>query len=255
MRQRKPGKLGLLVVEDEGLQRDMLALALGRHPRLDVLGAAGSGEAALRLLGELRPEVVVLDAELHGGLDALATARAIVARAPETGLVLLASQGDRAHLAALSAMKQSGWAYLVRAAVPDMASLVRAIESLASGLVVLDPAGVDGLQGRRDSALDHLTPRQQEVLSLMAQGFSNGAIARALVLEEKSVQNHINGIFSQLVGARDSGLHPRVMAVLTYLREAWNTGQRPRPASDGTEAASYSSGGEGKRASSPSTRS
>lgn len=222
MRGREPHRLGVLVVDDDGFFRETLSIALARHPRLRVLGAAPDGQTAVQMRDELQPDVVVMDAELEGELDSLATARAITARREDTGLVLLTSRSDRAYLAALSAMKLAGWAYVERSALGDVASLVRAVEGAAAGLVVLDPVSLDGLQTRRNSLLQHLTPRQQEVLSLMARGFSNAAIAQALVLEGKSVENHINAIFSQLAAGRDPSFHPRVKAVLTYLGESRN---------------------------------
>jgi DNA-binding NarL/FixJ family response regulator len=90
------------------------------------------------------------------------------------------------------------------------------------GLVVLDPLVVESL-GRRETRLSALTRRQLEVLSLMAKGYNNAAIARSLVLEEKSVENHINAIFGQLNLSRDNAAHPRVKAVLLYLNETLGT--------------------------------
>jgi DNA-binding NarL/FixJ family response regulator len=107
--------------------------------------------------------------------------------------------------------------------VSDVATLVRAIDGAAMGLVVLDPLVVESL-GRRETRLSALTRRQIEVLSLMAKGNNNAAIARALVLEEKSVENHINAIFGQLNLSRDSAAHPRVKAVLLYLQETQGGG-------------------------------
>jgi DNA-binding NarL/FixJ family response regulator len=111
---------------------------------------------------------------------------------------------------------------LLRQSVTDVATLVRAIDGAAMGLVVLDPLVVESL-GRRETRLSALTRRQLEVLSLMAKGYNNAAIARALVLEEKSVENHINAIFGQLNLSRDNAAHPRVKAVLLYLQETLGT--------------------------------
>jgi DNA-binding NarL/FixJ family response regulator len=97
----------------------------------------------------------------------------------------------------------------------------------------MDPAVVERL-GQRDSRLGALTKRQLEVLSLMARGYNNGAIARALVLEEKSVENHINAIFGQLNLSRDNAAHPRVKAVLLYLQE---TPEEPQDAAADAPAA------------------
>ncbi|MBI5288778.1 MAG: response regulator transcription factor, partial [Chloroflexi bacterium] len=125
---------------------------------------------------------------------------------------------DRRTMSALPAFRAAGWSYLLRQSVNDIATLIRAIDGAASGLVVMDPAVVERL-GQRDSRLGALTKRQMEVLSLMAKGHNNAAIARALVLEEKSVENHINAIFGQLNLSRDNSAHPRVKAVLLYLQE------------------------------------
>jgi DNA-binding NarL/FixJ family response regulator len=231
MGDRQSHRLAVLVVDDEGFFRETLTFALARHPRLRVVGAAPDGRTAMRMRDELDPDVVVMDAELEGEIDSLATARAITDKRNDTGLVLLTSRSDRAYVASLSAMKLAGWAYVERSALGDIAGLVRAMEGAAAGLVVLDPASVDGLQTRRNSALQLLTRRQQEVLSLMAQGFNNAAIAETLVLEGKSVENHINAIFNQLAANRDPVFHPRVKAVLAYLGESRNRPTRaPAPA-------------------------
>src|SRR3990172_9072254 len=119
---------------------------------------------------------------------------------------------------ALPAFRAAGWSYLLRQSISDISTLVRAIDGAAMGLVVLDPLVVESL-GRRETRLSALTKRQLEVLSLMAKGHNNAAIARSLVLEEKSVENHINAIFGQLNLSRDNSAHPRVKAVLLYLQE------------------------------------
>ncbi len=123
--------------------------------------------------------------------------------------------------------------YLLRQSVTDVATLVHAIDGAAMGLVVLDPLVVESL-GRRETRISALTKRQLEVLSLMAKGYNNAAIARSLVLEEKSVENHINAIFGQLNLSRDNAAHPRVKAVLLYLQEtvggpADSDDESPRP--------------------------
>jgi DNA-binding NarL/FixJ family response regulator len=95
--------------------------------------------------------------------------------------------------------------------------------------VVLDPVVLESL-GRRESRLSALTKRQLEVLSLMAKGYNNAAVARTLVLEEKSVENHINAIFGQLNLSRDHAAHPRVKAVLLYLQETAGNPDEPEAA-------------------------
>ena len=102
----------------------------------------------------------------------------------------------------------------------DADSLVRAIEGSAAGLVVMDPTVVNGMKPRSGSITARLTPRQQEVLSMMAQGYNNTSIAERLVLGTKSVENYINAIYQELSLSHDGTLHPRVQAVLSYIRDS-----------------------------------
>ncbi len=213
-------KVRLLIVEDEGLWRDMLRIALSARPRLEVVGTAASSDDLVSLCKTLQPDVLLIDIDLDGGPHSVTAAQAIKAEQPQTGIVVLAANGDREYLSSLSSPKAPGWSYVIKQSLADMAALVRAIEAAAAGLVVLDPAILAGATEVQYSRLARLTPRQMDVLQLMAKGYSNAAIARALVLEEKSVENHINAIFSQLVGSRDSSVHPRVKAVITYLQES-----------------------------------
>jgi DNA-binding NarL/FixJ family response regulator len=104
--------------------------------------------------------------------------------------------------------------------VNDAGALVRAIEGAAAGLVVMDPCVVDSMKPRTGSTTGRLTPRQQEVLAMMAQGYNNAAIAERLVLGTKSVENYINAIYQELGLSHDGSLHPRVQAVLSYIRDS-----------------------------------
>src|SRR5574338_251491 len=202
-----------------GLLREMLAAALGAEPRVQVAGDAGDAQAALQLVAALRPDVTLVGIDAASEQMALSVAQQLATSRPKTRVVFLGERPDNRMLAALPAFRAAGWSYLLRQSVADVATLARAIDGVASGLVVLDPAVVESL-GRRDSRLSALTKRQMEVLSLMAKGYNNASIARALVLEEKSVENHINAIFGQLSLSRDNAAHPRVKAVLLYLQES-----------------------------------
>jgi DNA-binding NarL/FixJ family response regulator len=210
----------VLIVEADGLQRDMLRAVLSSDPRLALSGATGDPAEAMQEASMLRPDVVLVGLGVDFEQDALALAQSFSSAG--TRVVFLGERPDRRTLAALPAFRAAGWSYLLRQSVSDIATLVRAIEGAAMGLVVLDPLVLESL-GRRDSRLSALTRRQLEVLSLMAKGHNNAAIARALVLEEKSVENHINAIFGQLNLSRDNAAHPRVKAVLLYLQETFGT--------------------------------
>ncbi len=218
MQTQQPSRVHVLVVEADGLLRDMLRAALSAEARLDVIGTTGDPAEAVRLAAERRPDVILVGLDSNSEQDALAVARAISGARSGARLVFLGERPDSRMMAALPAFRAAGWSYLLRQSVADVATLARAIDGAAMGLVVLDPLVVESLS-RRETRLSALTRRQIEVLSLMAQGYNNAAIARKLVLEEKSVENHINAIFGQLNLSRDLGAHARVKAVLLYLQE------------------------------------
>jgi len=208
----------VLVFEADGLFRDMLRTVLGAEERLALTGATGDVMQALSAVANDRPDIVLIGLDRETEHDALSVAQSISGLRTNTKVVFLGDNPDRRTMSALPAFRAAGWSYLLRQSVNDVATLIRAIDGAASGLVVMDPSVVERL-GQRDSRLGALTKRQLEVLSLMAKGHNNAAIARALVLEEKSVENHINAIFGQLNLSRDNSAHPRVKAVLLYLQE------------------------------------
>ena len=208
----------MIVVEADSLLRDMLRAVLSSEPRLQIVGSTGDLAEAARLAGSERPDVALIGLDSESEQEALALAQSISVNRNGPRVVFLGERPDRRTLAALPAFRTAGWSYLLRQSISDVATLVRAIDGASMGLVVLDPLVVESL-GRRETRLSALTRRQIEVLSLMARGYNNAAIARALVLEEKSVENHINAIFGQLNLSRDNAAHPRVKAVLLYLQE------------------------------------
>ena len=226
-------RIRVLVVEADSLLRDMLRAVLSTEQRLQIVGSTGDPSEAVRLAGAEQPDVMLVGLDADNERDALALAQSISSSKSGPRVVFLGERSDRRTLAALPAFRAAGWSYLLRQSVSDVATLVRAIDGAAMGLVVLDPLVVESL-GRRETRLSALTRRQIEVLSLMAKGFNNAAIARELVLEEKSVENHINAIFGQLNLSRDNAAHPRVKAVLLYLQEtsgaaAEDADEAPRP--------------------------
>ena len=219
----QPHRIRILVVEADSLLRDMLRTVLGSEARLELVGATGDAAEAVRLASTEKPDVTLIGLDNESEHDALAVAQSISGSRTNARIVFLGENPDRRTLAALPAFRAAGWSYLLRQSVTDIATLVRAIDGAAMGLVVLDPLVVESL-GRRETRLSALTKRQLEVLSLMAKGNNNAAIARSLVLEEKSVENHINAIFGQLNLSRDNAAHPRVKAVLLYLQETVGVG-------------------------------
>ncbi len=217
--ERSDDKLRLLIVEDEGLWRDMLRLALSTQPGMEVAGTATSKDDLKALCAASPPDVLLVDIRLNGDPQALSAVHAVKAQWPQIGVVVMAAESDREYLSTNPPPNTPGWSYIIKQSLSDATGLVRAVEAAAAGLVVLDPAILSGRNDAHGPRLGRLTPRQMDVLHLMAKGYSNAAIGRALVLEEKSVENHINAIFSQLVSSRDPSIHPRVRAVITYLQE------------------------------------
>ena len=210
----------VLIVEDEGLFRDMLKIYLGSIPNLEVVEAVSDGEAAIEAADRLHPDVVLLDIELGSQPNGIAAGRAIKQHNSNIGIIVLSAHKEREYLNLVAREEYSGWSYLLKQSVSDASSLVRAIEGTASGLVVMDPCVVNSMKPRSGSITSRLTPRQQEVLAMMAQGYNNASIAEKLVLGTKSVENYINAIYQELSLNHDNSLHPRVQAVLSYIRDS-----------------------------------
>ncbi len=210
----------IMIVEDEGLFRDMLKISLGALSNVEVVEAVSDGNAAVEAASRVKPDVILMDIELGSEPNGIAAGRAIKEDHPDMGIVILSSHRERQYISLITVEEASGWSYLLKQSVSDAGSLVRAIEGAASGLVVMDPAVVNSMKPRKGSLSAGLTPRQQEVLTMMAQGYNNPAIAEKLVLGTKSVENYINAIYQELSLGHNGPLHPRVQAVLSYLRDS-----------------------------------
>ncbi|MBV9322890.1 MAG: response regulator transcription factor [Chloroflexi bacterium] len=210
------------IVEDEPLYRGLLEQHLAHHPNFDVVGTYADGAAALEGVPAATADVVTVDIELPGRVDGIQTALTLRARDARLGIVILSNHADPRFLGALPREVTSGWSYLLKKSVSNVATLERAIEGAASGTVTLDPAIVAGMRPRPGRPMARLTPRQLEILGLVAQGLSNAAIGERLVLAEKSVENQLTSIYGELgIDRRASAeVHPRVSAVLAYLHDS-----------------------------------
>ncbi len=221
-------RIEAIIVEDEGLYRDLLRVALSQHPRIEVIGAFPDGESALAAAPKLRPHVAMLDIELRGGMNGVQAGLLLRRELPQLGIVLLSNHQDPQFLSSVPRNAISGWSYLLKKSVSDIQALGRAIEGAAAGFVVLDPLLVARAPARTGSCLSRLTPRQRDILALIAQGFTNAAIAERLSLAEKSVENQINLLYQELaIDREDRSLQPRVKAVLIYLQESRPDGLGP----------------------------
>ena len=214
----EPGKrLRILVLEDEPLFRDLLVRALDR-PGLRVVGAFATAPEALEAAPHVRPDVAILDIELAGGWTGIRVGVQMRQLVPRVGVLLLSNHADAELLSGVRPEELAGWSYLLKRSVADVSALVRAIEGAAAGLVVLDPQLLKRRSSRLSGPLGTLTPRQLQVLDLIAQGYTNSGIAEQLGLAEKSVENQINLLYHALaIDRADGSLHVRVQAVLTYL--------------------------------------
>lgn len=209
----------VVVADDSVLLREGLVRVL-REAGFDVVGAYGDGEELLAALPELRPDLAVLDVRMPPTFRDEGVRVAIEARQvqPGLGILLLSQYVEVAYASELLASGGAGVGYLLKDRVASLSELQDAVERIAVGGTVLDPEVVTHLVGRRSDPLDSLTPREREVLTLMAEGRTNAAIAQSLFVGTGAVEKNVTSIFQKL-GLEDSGNdHRRVLAVLTWLQ-------------------------------------
>jgi DNA-binding NarL/FixJ family response regulator len=213
--------LRIVVAEDEVLLREALCSLLVRCG-FDVVGQAGSKPELLTQVRALQPDLVVVDIRMPPthtteGLDA---ARIIREEQPNTGIMVLSAHLDVDHAMDLMINGSKG-GYLLKSRVADVADFIDALQRIAKGASVVDPSMMkEVLIGRRqEDPLDTLSPREQQVLALMAEGRSNVGIARRLRLAEATVEKHVRSILTKLNLAQTDDDHRRVRAVLTYLKD------------------------------------
>ncbi len=213
----------IVLADDASLFREALSSAL-TTAGLDVVGQAADADGLLDLVRELQPDVAVIDVRMPPtwsteGLDAAVRIRA---DHPMVGLLILSQGVETRHVLRLLRDTPQGVGYLLKDRVGNLAEFVDAIERVGTGGSVVDPEVVSILLGRhRDPGpLDDLTPREMDVLSLMAEGRSNSAIAATLGLTEKTVEGNVRIILSKLGLEPAAEDHRRVLAVLHYLRDA-----------------------------------
>jgi DNA-binding NarL/FixJ family response regulator len=213
--------LRVIICEDHALLRDGLERLLGTHG-LEVVAAVVDADSFVAAVEAERPDVCVVDVRLpptftDEGVRAAIAARRLVAGLP---ILILSQYVEQTYARELLAGGEGGVGYLLKDRVADPAEFVDAVRRVAAGGTVLDPDAVAQLLGRQsgEGRLDLLTPRELEVLSLMAEGRSNRGIAERLVVTERAVEKHVSNIFWKLdLPASDSD-HRRVLSVLAWLR-------------------------------------
>ena len=210
----------VVVADDSTLLREGLVRLL-EEAGLEVVGQAGDGEELLRKVRAHKPDVAVVDVRMpptHTD-EGLRAAREIRAELPEVSVLVLSQYVEVAYARELLAESAEGLGYLLKARVADVEALTDAVRRVGEGGSALDPEVVSQMLGRRraDDPLELLTPREREVLGLMAEGRSNAAIAAELVVTERAVEKHVTGIFAKLELGASGVDHRRVLAVLRFL--------------------------------------
>ncbi|MGW7820081.1 response regulator [Streptomyces puniciscabiei] len=186
----------------------------------EVVAEVADGEALLTAVAEHRPDIAVVDVRMPPGFTDEGVRAALVIRQqwPKTAVLLLSQYVEERYAADLLSANTSSIGYLLKQRVADVEEFVDALRRVAAGGTALDPQVVSQLLVRRHSGpLDRLTPREREVLELMAGGRSNAGIAGQLVVSESAVAKHINNIFAKLDLPKADADHRRVLAVLSFL--------------------------------------
>ncbi|MGD9483794.1 response regulator transcription factor [Streptomyces sp. TRM70308] len=216
----------VIIAEDSVLLREGLTRLLTDRGH-EVVAGVGDGEALLKTVRELAaggalPDVVVADVRMppshtDEGLRAAVELRGAF---PDLGVLVLSQYVEEQYATELLAGSTSGVGYLLKDRVAEVRDFVDAVVRVARGGTALDPEVVAQLLGgsRKRDVLGVLTPREREVLTLMAEGRTNGAIARRMVVSDGAVEKHIGNIFMKLGLAQSDADHRRVLAVLTYLK-------------------------------------
>ncbi len=212
-----------MIAEDLVLLRDGLTRLL-RDNEIEVVAAVSDGDALVREVIAQKPDLAIVDIRLppsfqDEGLRAALEARR---RAPGVAVLVVSQYVEHTYAQELLADGRGGVGYLLKDRIMHVADFLEAVRRVAGGGTALDPDVVAQLFSRRreDGPLERLTPREREVLSLMAEGRSNAGIADALVLTIGAVEKHVQSILSKLNLAQSTGDHRRVLAVLAYLQEA-----------------------------------
>ncbi len=211
----------VVVADDSVLLREGVVRLL-EDRGFDVVAQAGDAEDLIRKVGAHKPDVAIVDIRMPptNTDDGLRAALEIRSSHPDTGVLVLSQYVEEGYALELVSDSAGGVGYLLKDRVADVERFVESVKRVAEGGSALDPEVVAQLVGRarRDDPLAELTPREREVLELMAEGRSNNAIAEHMVVTERAVEKHVTSIFGKLGLTPAAEDHRRVLAVLTFLR-------------------------------------
>jgi DNA-binding NarL/FixJ family response regulator len=219
-----PTPVSVVVGEDDVLMREGIVRLL-TEAGFDVVAQAGDADDVLRKGLAHHPDVVVADVQMppHRADDGLRAAIELRRQRPETAVLVLSQFYEEHYALDLIGERPEGVGYLLKERVGDVRGFLDAIERVAAGGTALDRAVVAELVHARDGgggAFAELTPREREVMELMAEGRTNAAIARAMVVQPGAVEKHVSSIFNKLDLPASNDDHRRVLAVLAFLRDA-----------------------------------
>jgi DNA-binding NarL/FixJ family response regulator len=211
-----------IVVADDSVLLRQGVVAVLANAGFEVVAEAGDADDLVRKVGAHKPDLAVVDVRMppDNTDDGLRAAIRLRAEHPDLRVLVLSQYVEPDYAQALLANDAAGVGYLLKDRVSDVEHFVDAVERVAGGGSALDPEVVSHLVGRQqpDSPVDSLTPRERQVLELMAEGRSNAAIAEEFVVSERAVEKHVTSIFGKLGLAPAAEDHRRVLAVLAYLR-------------------------------------
>jgi DNA-binding NarL/FixJ family response regulator len=213
----------VVIAEDQALLRQGIVALLREHD-IEVVAHAEDGPGLLRMIGGHKPDLAIVDVRLPPTYTDEGVRAAIEARErhPGVGILILSQYVEPVYTAELLAGGQGGVGYLLKERAGDIPTFLDAVQRVADGGTALDREVVAELVQSRssgdDGPLAALSPREQEVLALMAEGRTNAAIANAMVVTPGAVEKHVSNIFSKLDLPATDDDHRRVLAVLTFLR-------------------------------------
>ena len=217
--------LRIILAEDSLLMREGVAAVLALDDELDLVASCSDYDELVAAVAKDPPDVVITDIRMPPTQtdEGIRAANLIRSEYPKVGVVVLSQYVEPEYALSLFEAGSSGRAYLLKERVGDVGELAAAIRQVADGGSVIDPKVVDALIAARSTdqptIVDRLTEREREVLAEMASGLSNAAIGEALFISPRSVEKHINAIFTKLDLVPTNEAHRRVRAVLLYLGE------------------------------------